>query len=541
MGGILSSLASAFKGLKTVIAVLRGLSADYNDLLNRANAPPGLPVSDPTVAYWQEDPPYPELVDIHSPELPECADVVIIGSGITGAAIARTILHESRRQGIKRRVVVCEARTLCSGATGRNGGHIKASPHEVFGRLRKRMEPERAAALVRFQLRHLEALLGLCKDEGIDIAECREVETVDLFVDQKHYEQAIKEVEDLRKWVPEFDMSVWSGTEAQKKFGVNNQIKGAISYKAGALWPYRFVTSIWKQLLDEFPESLSIETSTPVTAVSTGGTMESPYIVSTRRHGVWTRHVVHATNAFASHLVPGLRGKTAGMLAHMSAQSPGNKFPDLNGQRSWSIMYASSGFDYITQRPTVDGVPGNLMLGGGFMQSAKQGVDFIGVYDDSKEDALTNAHNLGVMPTIFGPSNWGYQRGDGDLEADKTWSGVIAIAADFVPLVGRLDARLTGRKINPKTYRSLKGGEKDMVQDEPGEWIAAAFVGDGMVWAWLSGSALGIMLSGSENDDLAPAPGRPSGRLKDWFPEELLPTYERVKKMQLSDLAGEIM
>lgn len=216
MGGVLSSLVGALKTGHTLIKAIRSLSTEFNEMLDRANAPASLPVPNPTTAYWQEQPPFPKLVDIRSETLPDTADVVIIGSGIAGVAIARTILHEDRRKGRSRRVVVCEARTLCSGATGRNGGHIKASPYEVFGRFRKTLGPERAAALARFQLRHLETFVELCKAEGIDVAECREVETVDFFLDDKSYESALEEVNEVNNWVPEFKISRWTAKEAQE-------------------------------------------------------------------------------------------------------------------------------------------------------------------------------------------------------------------------------------------------------------------------------------------------------------------------------------
>lgn len=218
MGNIISALAGVAKSIKSIISVLRSISADYNALLARVNSPPGLPVDSPTESYWLDQPPFPELVNAQSPVFPEEADVVIIGSGITGAAVARTILHEWRRkgEGDNKRVVVLEARQICSGATGRNGGHIKASPHEMVGRLQKKMSPDRAASLVRFQLRHLETLVGLCSAESIDVAECREVETVDYYVEESLYEDAVKQIEYLRKWVPEFKMTAWTASEAQK-------------------------------------------------------------------------------------------------------------------------------------------------------------------------------------------------------------------------------------------------------------------------------------------------------------------------------------
>ncbi|KAH7009509.1 hypothetical protein EDB80DRAFT_750144 [Ilyonectria destructans] len=52
--------------------------------------------------------------------LPESRDVVVIGSGITAASVVRTLLQDDKSCS----VTILEAHTLCSGATGRNGGHL---------------------------------------------------------------------------------------------------------------------------------------------------------------------------------------------------------------------------------------------------------------------------------------------------------------------------------------------------------------------------------------------------------------------------------
>jgi len=94
----------------------------------RASIPVTLPRANPTISYWQ-DPPDADLADYLSADtVPETADVVIIGSGITGGAIAWNLLQqdgtssEEGGKGAKQdRVVMLEARQACSGATGRNG------------------------------------------------------------------------------------------------------------------------------------------------------------------------------------------------------------------------------------------------------------------------------------------------------------------------------------------------------------------------------------------------------------------------------------
>lgn len=566
---LLKPLLALFKLPLTIITVLRALYSDYATLLARARAPPGLPVPNPTSAFWQDDPPHPELVDMRTAAgPPEAADIVIIGSGITAVAVARTTLHELDRKGELRddgarrggsshsgddtgaprrrprrsswtRLLVLEARQLCSGATGRNGGHIKASPHEAFdGFVRHRgLEERRAARLCAFQIGHVRALGEVARAEGLEAAcEFREVQTVDVAVDAATHERLRAQVDAFAPhWPPGYEMVVHSADEARRRFGASGQVVGAVEYPAGALWPYRFVTGLWRRLLDQFPDSLTVETGTAVETVEVrdgDGDPRYPYVLSTNRGQIIARHVVHATNAFASQLVPGLRGKASGALCHMTAQRPGEDFPeDDSGKRSWSVIF-NQGFDYITQRPKVsEKQRGELMVGGGFFQSGKQGMDMFGDYDDSKTDTMTLMHLEGVMPTVF---NWGAEAQGRRII--KAWSGIVGFSGDMMPLVGRLDPRLTKRKVAGRNGGIVSKADKV----KPGEWIAAYFCGDGMVWAWRCGTAVGIMLAGSEEEDLPLEPGRPAGRLEEWFPPELYANWARVKTLDIADLADEL-
>lgn len=54
----------------------------------------------------------------------ETTGMLIVGSGITGTSVAKHLLEGQPDA----RVTIVEARTLCSGATGRNGGQ-----HVAFG------------------------------------------------------------------------------------------------------------------------------------------------------------------------------------------------------------------------------------------------------------------------------------------------------------------------------------------------------------------------------------------------------------------------
>jgi len=88
----------------------------------RASIRPSLPLPNPSISYWQ-DPPDPEVSDLRSTsDLPQSADYVIVGSGLSGAVIAQSILERLTPGSAS--VLMLEARQAVSGATGRNGGCI---------------------------------------------------------------------------------------------------------------------------------------------------------------------------------------------------------------------------------------------------------------------------------------------------------------------------------------------------------------------------------------------------------------------------------
>jgi hypothetical protein len=85
-------------------------------------SPPGpFPTARPTPSYWRNT---TKPIDSHrsTETLPSETDIVIIGAGYSGAAIAHHLIEESERHGRPiPSIVILEAREACSGATGRNG------------------------------------------------------------------------------------------------------------------------------------------------------------------------------------------------------------------------------------------------------------------------------------------------------------------------------------------------------------------------------------------------------------------------------------
>jgi hypothetical protein len=109
-----ASMGQLLSRLKVVIGTLRELDAEYHAFQKRVNLSPGLPVNEPTLPFWTVPP--TNLPTRINSALPTHVDVLVIGSGITGVSCVRTLLKKGP-PGL--RILVLEARDVCSGATGR--------------------------------------------------------------------------------------------------------------------------------------------------------------------------------------------------------------------------------------------------------------------------------------------------------------------------------------------------------------------------------------------------------------------------------------
>ncbi|KAI0385524.1 FAD dependent oxidoreductase-domain-containing protein [Hypomontagnella monticulosa] len=474
-----------------------------------------------------EDPPFPDLCNLNQDLPSNQTDIVIIGSGIAAAAVARSILIESKRVGRLRRVVVLESRDLCSGASGRNVGHLKSMPHELFDRLRTDIGISRARAITRFQLNQIKVLTELCDVEALYAAECREVQAVDFYFTEDDRDEAFEKIRRLQRAIPELTVRMWDEDQVQTLFGVNDTVKGAVSYIAGAMSPYRFVCSVWDHLRRKHKYFLYIKTGTSVLAVQTIQGGDYAYNVVTTAGNIKCNHVVHATNAHATQFIPGLRGKMTGLVGTICAQRPGRRFPDLNGMRSWSLVHGHT-YDYATQRPTIDGRQGDIIAGGGFAVCEGRGISTLGRWDDDQVDPIPVAHLRGIFPVIFDPLYGSPSRA---VLSRPSWSAVTAITGDLLPFVGRLDPSLTGRMPDLQNNRAVRRGER------PSEYVSAGYADDGMTWAWFAGTAIGVMIVGTEKEEVRRELGYLEGRLDRWFPPELEPTPDRIAKASLKNLS----
>ena len=260
---------------------------------------------------------------------------------------------------------------------------------------------------------------------------------------------------------------------------------GAIVFPNGAFWPYRLITHIWAQLLDQHRSRLSIETNTPVTNITydRNANPSHPYVVHTPRGQVRASKVIHATNGHAGHLLPELRGKIYPLRGTMSTQKTTPEFGNRGAEVSWSVVGGSSydkhtqvvelGLYYSNQNPRT----GDIFIGGEKVQATE-----LLVSDDTEVSAVGKRNISSVLPR-FHTKGWS---GGETPQIIQVWSGIMGFTADCLPLVGRLPREFTGRA----------------EEEEGGEWIVAGFNGYGMPLCWSCGEAVARKLLGMEVDFL---------------------------------------
>src|SRR5262245_3108379 len=109
---------------------------------------------DSTNSAWQvEKSPFSDYV---SGELPRNSSIVIIGTGFTGISTAYHILNSSPTSC----VTLLEARQVCSGATGRNGGHLTANIYsDTLSLLSNGFSPAQVIQYAQFEIDNYETIV----------------------------------------------------------------------------------------------------------------------------------------------------------------------------------------------------------------------------------------------------------------------------------------------------------------------------------------------------------------------------------------------
>ncbi|KAL4885746.1 FAD dependent oxidoreductase [Aspergillus karnatakaensis] len=363
---------------------------------------------------------------------PDTVDVAIIGSGITGATAAYK-LAEARPE---LKVALFEARGLCTGATGRNGGHMgRPDAHGILA-LAEAFGVEEALRIRRFNGMNRELMLKQIEDlDAVEEVELSLKGTLIVFETEEERQAYLQDEAYAKEHGHKLEGFVVDSEWIRERANVDPssaQYGGAYLERSGTIFPRKFVALLLRKALER-AQSLSLHPYTPVSEVTYDPTAEgAQYGIVTTKGTTKAKVVFHATNAYASHLVPAFATEKGvlGCTAHMLGVTPNR--PETCVQLEGGFGYASF-WHWMLQRPN----KGPYLYG---LATAEQ----MGDYNDTitlEQSHPARGRMLNFLSKVF-PHSFS------DLSAEKDvcydWKGVQGFTADGCSIVGRPVAERRG-------------------------------------------------------------------------------------------------
>lgn len=448
--------------------------------------PAGMPAPSSLDSFWrsQLDP----LDDLRSTsELPASSDIVIIGAGYAGIATAYHLLEAGSTSSI----TILEARGTCSGATGRNGGHLRPDLYGHIPTYIKRYGVETAAELAEFEIAHVQAIKAIVTKEKID-CDFTLTRTVDVWCNQDAADKAKVVYEQMvahgLKYMDDVDFT--TGPAAEGISGIKNA-KACATYTAGTMFPYKFILHLTRLL---HTRGVNIQTYTPVTSLESSPDGKT-HTLHTPRGTTRASKVLHATNAYTKALLPEYAKNIVpckGICCHIAAPA-GKIAPLVNNSYIIREAGSPSVLSYLIPRHD-----GGIIVGGAgaiFRPHEEQWYDNTddSVLIDSAKDYYAN-----YMQNNF--RGWE----DSGAAVKSIWTGVMGYSWDSNPHVGQ-------------------------VPNRPGQLIISGFNGHGMPVIWLAAKGLAEMVHGGKSFEEV------------GLPKLLKTTQQRIERAQAGPEGGDIL
>lgn len=377
------------------------------------------PVSNPTKSFWQtiENPAFANLLS--TPTLPSETDILIVGSGYAGASTAYYLYQK----GFNGSLIMLEARTLCSGASARNGGHLKPDlymAHEAFS---ERYGEDFAVDIANFEYNHLAEFKKVVENENID---CDFVLTRACDV---HLSKEVSDVAErnFRRSVNHpnaqysSDLQINFG-EASKVISKVENTSSCITYTAGHVWVYKFVAGLLNKCINK---GMKVYANTP--ALDINKLPDGRYMVKTNKGSIVTKKLVLATNAYTPAIESKLKDKIVpfkGVCTRIISQDTNKRTPHLTN--TYGIRFAPGQFDYLINRPD-----GSVIVGGATRKVMTLSKFYDNIDDSTTIDDIDNYFD-GYMNKMF------YTWKGVPEKISHIWSGIMGFTNDQLPYVGEV-------------------------------------------------------------------------------------------------------
>jgi len=353
------------------------------------------------IPFWQEDYPWPENLPV-AEELPESADVAVIGGGYTGLSAARTLAKSGAS------VVVLEGETIGWGASSRNGGitgcGLKAGSQKIF----KRYGENYGHIFWRASIDALDLIKELVEEEGID---CDFHQDGDLCVAFKpsHFEGFAADIEWNMK-VLGHELHLIPPSELKNEIGSPAYYGGLVDEHGAGLHPAKLVFGL-AEVAARYGAQLCEHAV--VTKLEKAGDGFSVY---TPRGRLRAREVIAATNGYTENLVSGLKSKVIPVGSYSIVTEPLSDKLQKEISPKRRVFWDSKWFlNYFRVTPD-----GRLLWGGRNNLSTSL---------DLEESArILGSEMVRAFPQLEG------------IPVTHTWTGQLGITFDLMPHIGRVQA-----------------------------------------------------------------------------------------------------
>ncbi len=395
-------------------------------------------------------------------QLPDRADVAVIGAGFTGLSAARTLA----KRGAK--VVVLEGETIGWGASSRNGGMVLTGMKLGVNQLISMYGRERTRRMYAASLASIDCVEQIIREENIecDFSRCGHLEVA---CKQAHFDDYARQVEVIAR---EFNhqLEIVPRTELRAEIGSAIYYGGMVDVISAGLNPARYVSGLGQAAIRAGAcvfENTRVQTITREACDGTQG-----WRVSTSRGSLWARDVFVGTSGYTGSATPALRKKIIPIGSYIITTEvlPEALARELSPRNR--MVYDSKNYIYYYRL-----TPDRRMLFGGRAAFFPESGDSI-----RKSAEILRSGMIEVYPQLRA------------TKVEFVWGGTLDFAFDIMPHAGQMD----------------------------GMYYALGYAGHGVAMATYQGQLMAQQIAGERPDnpfDGIAFPGAPLGLYngRPWF------------------------
>jgi len=365
--------------------------------------------------------------------LPERADVAIVGAGFTGLSAARTLAARGAK------VAVLEAHTIGWGASSRNGGMVLTGLKLSVETLAARYGMQATKRMYAASLASIDLVEQIVREESIDCAfsRCGHLEVA---CKQSHFDTYARSVEVIAR---DFDhqLQILSKNQLRGEIGSDIYYGGIVDTVSAGLNPARYVAGLGRAALNA---GARIYENTRVESIERTSENGGPgFLLVTSRGRLFANEVFVGTSGYTSSATPALRKKIIpiGSFIIATERLPETLAGELSPRNR--MIYDSKHYLHYYRL-----TPDNRMLFGGRAAFFPETTNTI-----QRSARILRRGMVEVYPQLR------------DAKIEYAWGGTLDFCFDTMPHAGQMDGvyyavGYAGHGIAMATYLGAKIAEQ---------------------------------------------------------------------------------